>query len=126
MSESTREKYQRIYGKDYRTSNRPTKRYVHFLEEELTTLRADLDRVTRERDALVKVITDYNEARRKWMSKGDVEVQQEVDAWKTMEQAALAAVKPETRKNDPLGLNKDFTFTESGQVIDKPVEQKEV
>jgi hypothetical protein len=48
MSESTREKYRRVYGKDYRTSNRPTKGYMHFLEEEISTLRADLQRVTRE------------------------------------------------------------------------------
>jgi hypothetical protein len=43
MSESTREKYLRLYGRDYRTSNGPTKGYTNFLEEEIATLQVQIE-----------------------------------------------------------------------------------
>lgn len=58
--------------------------------------RAELLQVKQERDRLREAISDYCEARRRWMGLGDDEVQQEVAAWKKMEDTALAAVKPET------------------------------
>jgi hypothetical protein len=154
MSEGLKEEFNAVYNQlfkdfeiyknnDLRKAFRCLKDEAYKIINQVTTLRADLQRVTAERDEYKRLrerkLTDEQieeaikrrAAHCKHVDHGQkicvgcalIAIKYEI---KRNEAAPLAAVKPETKDDDSLGLNKDFTFTESGQVIDKPIEQKEV
>ena len=65
--------------------------YAEWLESALTTSRDENKR-------LREAIKAYSEARRRWMSQGDSEVQQEVDAWKKLDNLVTDHKEEETNE----------------------------